>query len=93
MNCARHPYAVTPYGEAMPLLDATTAREFLEGIVTAASVLGGAMAYVSGLRAAQGLLLGVSPEALAHRVNEGVALGFLSGSPFAIFALIIMAWT
>jgi len=77
----------------MPLIDATTAREFLEGIVAAFSVLGGTMAYMSGFRAAPAFLLGLPPEALAHGVNEGVALGFLGGSPFAIFALMIMTWT
>lgn len=77
----------------MPLIDATTAREFLEGIVAAFSVLGGAMAYVSGLRAARAFLLDLPPEALAHSVNEGIALGFLGGSPCAIAALMIMVWT
>jgi len=77
----------------MPLVDATTAREFLEGVVTAFAVLGGGMAYMSGFRAAQAFLLGLPSEALAHAVDEGVALGFLVGSPFAIFALMIMTWT
>jgi ABC-type Mn2+/Zn2+ transport system permease subunit len=77
----------------MPVIDATTAREFLEGIVTAFAVLGGAMAYMSGFRAAQALLLGLPSDALAHGVNEGVALGFLAGSPCAIAALMIMTWT
>jgi hypothetical protein len=77
----------------MPVIDPTTAREFLEGIVAAFSVLGGVMAYASGFRAAQALLLGLPPEVVGHRMNEGIARGFLSGSPLAVFALIIMAWT
>jgi hypothetical protein len=77
----------------MALIDAMTARVFLEGIVAAFSVLGGAMAYMSGFRAAQAFLLGLPSEADAHGVNEGIALGFLVGSPCAIAALIIMTWT
>jgi hypothetical protein len=77
----------------MPAFDAATARDFLEATVAGFSVLGGFMAYMSGFRAAQALVLGQSPEVLAHQVNLGIARGFLSGSPLAVFALIIMVWT
>lgn len=77
----------------MVLIDPSTAREFLEGIVAAFSVLGGAMAYSSGFGAARAFLVGSPSEVLAHQVNEGIAWGFLYGSPLAVLALIIMAWT
>ncbi|HEX2097098.1 MAG TPA: hypothetical protein VHF50_07005 [Solirubrobacterales bacterium] len=77
----------------MALIDALAAREYLEGIVAAFSVLGGAMAYSSGFGAARALLIGSPPEVLAHQVNEGIAWGFLYGSSLATLALIIMVWT
>lgn len=69
------------------------ARELLEAAVTAISVMGGAMAYLSGFYAAQALAERSRPEIVAQRINEGVGIGFLAGSPLAIAALIIEAWT
>jgi hypothetical protein len=69
------------------------ARELLEAVVTAVSVMGGAMAYLSGFYAAQALAEKSPPEAISHRINEGIGIGFLAGSPLAIAALIIEAWT
>lgn len=77
----------------MAPIDAAAARDFLEAMVAGFSVLGGVMAYTSGFRAAQALLLGLPPEVVAYRINEGIARGFLSGALLAVFALIIMVWT
>lgn len=67
-------------------------RELVESAVTAISVMGGAMAYLSGFYAAQALSERSSPEIVSQRVNEGIGIGFLAGSPLAIAALIIEAW-
>lgn len=77
----------------MDPIDATGAREFLEAIIAAFSVLGGGMAYFSGFAASQALTQGQSPEHVAHRINEGVAEGFELSSPLSIVALIIVVWT
>jgi hypothetical protein len=77
----------------MASVDPTITRDFLEGIVVGFSILGGVMAYWSGFLAAQALVSGSSPEVIGHHVNVGIARGFLSGSPLAILALIIMMWT
>lgn len=77
----------------MDPIDAAGAREFLEAIIAAFSVLGGGMAYFSGFAASQALAQGQSPELVAHRINEGVAEGFELASPLSIVALIIVVWT
>ncbi len=51
------------------------------------------MAYWSGFLAAQALVLRLPAEVLAHHVDVGIARGFLSGSPLAMLALIIVVWT
>lgn len=73
--------------------DVAGAREFLEAIIAAFSVLGGGMAYSSGFAASKALAEGQSPEVVAHRVNEGIAEGFERASPLSIAALIIVLWT
>jgi hypothetical protein len=77
----------------MTPVDATGAREFLEAIIAAFSMLGGGMAYLSGYYAAHALAQNSSSEDLAHAVNEGVGVGFKYASPASIVALIIMAWS
>jgi len=77
----------------MTPVDANGAREFLEAIIAAFSVLGGGMAYFSGYGAAQALAQGQTPETLAQWVNEGIGLGFRYLSPLSIVALIIMVWS
>jgi hypothetical protein len=77
----------------MALIDLSTARELLEGLIAASSVLGGGMAYTSGFRAAQAIAQEASPDAVAHSINEGVAFAFETFSPLSIGALIIMVWS
>ncbi len=77
----------------MSPLDPTSARVFLEAVIAAFAVLGGGMAYASGLAAAEALSQEQPPEVLAHRINEGIANGFVSASPLSIVALIIVLWT
>jgi hypothetical protein len=82
-----------PYGGAVTPIDANGAREFLEAIIAASSVLGGGMAYFSGYGAAQALAQRQPPEMVAQSVNEGIGLGFRHVSPLSIIALIIMVWS
>jgi hypothetical protein len=77
----------------MTLIDPESTRELLEALITASSVLGGGMAYVSGFYASQALVQGQPPEVLAQRINEGLAIGFLGVSPISALALIIAVWS
>lgn len=76
----------------MTPIDIGGAREFLEAIIAASSVLGGGMAYFSGYGAAQALAQKQAPEIVAYAVNEGIGLGFRYLSPLSIVALMIMVW-
>lgn len=78
---------------AMTPVDPTSARDFLEAIIAAFSVLGGAMAYFSGFAAFQAVAREQPPESVAHRVNEGIAEGFGLAWPVSIAALMIVVWT
>ncbi|HEU4736099.1 MAG TPA: hypothetical protein VFS48_03615 [Solirubrobacterales bacterium] len=77
----------------MLLFDASDVRELLNAAVTAVSVLGGAMAYMSGYFASRAMSEDQLPDALAQRVNEALGRGFDLGWPAAIAALIISVWT
>ena len=77
----------------MAPIDSESAREFLEAIIAASSVLGGGMAYFSGFYAARALAEEQSAEFVAQRINEGVGEGFKWVSPFSIVALIIVVWS
>jgi len=88
-TCAPEP----PTVRTMHPADPTGAREFLEAIIAAFSLLGGGMAYLSGYYAAHALAQNASPEDLAQAVNEGVGVGFKYASPASIVALIIMVWS
>jgi hypothetical protein len=64
----------------------------IEAVVTAASVLGGLMAYSSGFAAAGAVAGKRSAAELAQAINEGVAEGFSWGAPLAAITLMIMLW-
>jgi hypothetical protein len=66
--------------------------ELVQSTITAVSILGGAMAYMSGYRAARAMSAGDPPESVAARINEGLGLGFVGGVPLAVLVLIIEAW-
>jgi hypothetical protein len=68
-------------------------RAFIEAVVTAAAVLGGFMAYRSGLAAATAMTEQRPPGELAHSINEGIAEGFEWGSPLAAITFMIVLWT
>jgi hypothetical protein len=51
-------------------------RTLIENLVTAVSVLGGAMAYESGLAARTAISENQAPDVLSQRVNEGLGAGF-----------------
>ena len=75
----------------MPLATIGNLRDLVEIIVTAISLLGGAMAYASGWAALRAVNVAAPPEELARRVNEGLAVGFLYGWPLAVFVAILLA--
>jgi hypothetical protein len=77
----------------MTPVDLSGAHDLLEAVITAFSVLGGGMAYVSGFNAAQALAQDQPPEIIGYRISVGIAVGFGTFSPIAILALIIAIWT
>lgn len=72
--------------------DLNTVPTLLEATVASVSILGGAMAYESGLAAVQALAEDAPSEILGQRVNEGIAKGFVWGWPLSIVAFIIELW-
>lgn len=68
-------------------------RTLIEAAVTAASVLGGLMAYYSGLGAAEAVAEERPAAELAQAVNEGIAEGFKWGSPLAAIIFMIVLWS
>lgn len=74
----------------MDPVDLTSARELLEAIVAAFSVLGGGMAYFSGYNAARALAQAQPPAVVAHCVNEGLGQGFEICWPLSTVALFVM---
>jgi hypothetical protein len=65
----------------------------IESIVTAVSILGGAMAYESGLAAVKTMAANRPARVLSQRVNEGLGVGFLWGAPLALVISIVFIWT
>ena len=76
----------------MATIEAAVVPDLLEAVIAAVSILGGAMAYESGLGAAEAVAENQSDEALGRRVNEGIAKGFVWGWPLSVIALIIEMW-
>ncbi len=74
-------------------IDPAGAREFLEAMISGFAVLGGGMAVFSGSGAAEALNELQPPEVVAHRINQGIGLGYETFSPLSIVALIITLWT
>ena len=75
------------------MLDAASARQFLEALIAAFSVLGGLMAYFSGYAASNALGQEQPPENITKSINEGLGVGFEVGVPSATLALMIMGWS
>lgn len=75
------------------MTEITALREFLDAIIAAFAVLGGTMAYYSGMSAVQAQAAGAHGQALADAINEGIADGFVLGVLFSVTALIIAVWT
>lgn len=76
----------------MVSFDASTVPGLLEAAVTAVSILGGAMAYESGLSAARAVAEDHPREVLGQRVNEGIAKGFVWGWPVSMLVFMIGLW-
>lgn len=77
----------------MAILEIGDVRNLIESSVTAISVLGGAMALESGYAAKQATSENRSPQIVAQRINEGLAMGFSWGRMPATFCLIFLLWT
>jgi hypothetical protein len=90
---ARHSRVKRPYVLLMIPIDPSAARELLEAFIAAFAVLGGAMAYFSGIAAFSALARNRPPATVAHEINEGIGAGFGLGAPAAILALMIMGWS
>lgn len=63
--------------------------ELVQATVAAVSILGGAMAYMSGYNAARALSDEIPPDLAAAMVNDGLGQGFMAGLPLAFLVLII----
>ena len=74
----------------MPVSAIGNVRDLIEITISAAAVLGGAMAFFSGRAAAQSAIAGDSSLVLADRINLGLAEGFIVGLPLAAFAAIFL---
>jgi hypothetical protein len=75
----------------MPIATIHGARDFIEVIVSAVSVLGGFMAFTSGMEASKAVFARRPPDELAYRINKGLASGFNLGLPAALIAYTLLA--
>lgn len=67
-----------------------SAREFIEVLVSAVSVLGGFMAFTSGLEASKAVFAGRRPDKVAYEINKGLAYGFNFGLPAALIVCTLL---
>lgn len=77
----------------MALFDEHTARQLLDTVIAGFAVLGGTMAYTSGMAAAQAKASGEPPRAIGEAINDGIAEGFTWGALLAVGAIIIVSWS
>lgn len=75
----------------MALSTISNARDAVEVLIGAVSVMGGFMAVWSGFAGSRSVREGESPETLSHRINKGLSAGFEFGLPASLLALIILA--
>jgi hypothetical protein len=66
-------------------------RDLIEIVVTAVSILGGFMAFYSGLEASRSVQARQSPDQVASLVNRGLARGFGIGFPVAVAVSVTLA--
>lgn len=74
----------------MTSIDPASARELLEAVIAGFSILGGGMAYLSGSNAAQAIAQGMSPEVIAHRINEAIGRGYEIFAPISVAGFVVM---
>jgi len=74
-------------------MDVEALKAMVEAAISAASVLGGAIAYQTGFAAADAVSREASPQTLSEELNVGVAYGFQWGAPLSASVLILMGWT
>lgn len=73
-------------------MDVEALKAMIEATISAASILGGAIAYQTGYAAADAVSRGAPPSILSEEINLGVASGFQWGGPLSAFVLILMGW-
>jgi hypothetical protein len=73
--------------------DPTSAREALDALIAAFAMLGGSIAYSSGLAASRAEEEGASGDGISRAIGEGVVIGFRLGVLLAPIALIIVLWS
>jgi hypothetical protein len=81
---------VTGFTSVVAMDSPTELAVFLEAVIAAFAVLGGAMASLSGYLAASVYWTTRSGQEMADGVNEGIALGFTFGGPVAIVVFILV---
>lgn len=74
----------------MEAIDVGAIHELVNAAVTAVSILGGAMAGVSGYVASREVSRASPAEVLAEQMNKGLATGFNYGAPTAAIVFIIV---
>jgi hypothetical protein len=65
-------------------------RGGIETLVTAVSLLGGFMAFYSGLEASRSVRARRFPDQVGYRINKGLARGFGIGLPVAVIVSAIL---
>ncbi len=77
----------------MALATISNAREVIEVLISAVSMLGGFMAVRSGWAASKSVATGEDPGLVAQHINEGLAYGFDYGLPSALIVFILLAFS
>jgi len=65
----------------------------LDAVIAAFAMLGGSMAYSSGLAATSAQAAELPRDLVGEVINEGIAEGFIAGVPAAVLALMIVLWS
>ena len=74
-------------------LDPESVRELLEVVFAAFAMLGGLMAYYTGLAANRGERRGASPEITTKWIHAGMARGLREAPFWAFITAMILVWT
>lgn len=72
----------------MAIIDPGGLKNLIEAAVTAVSVLGGFMAYLSGYAASKAVAARAPAEVVAEQLNRGLASGFDWGAWIGLIAFV-----